>query len=122
SDLECIFLSHGHHDHTAATVEIIRLAGGGVKVISHPHLFLHRFYVDRKGRRRRGGVPEEEGIAEIEAAGGEILQNSKPIEILPGIWTTGQIPRITDFEEVGKSSSGDERIIVLEEEKIIFNV
>ena len=55
SDLECIFLSHGHHDHTAATVEIIRLAGGGVKVISHPHLFSKRFYVDRTGRRRRAG-------------------------------------------------------------------
>ncbi len=113
TDLEVIFLSHGHGDHTAATVEIINLAGGGVKVITHPHLFLQRFYIDKNGKRRRGGVPRGEGISEIEAAGGEIIQSADPVEILPGLWTTGQIPRITSFEEVGKSLSGGERLIVV---------
>lgn len=118
SDLEYIFLSHGHGDHTAATVEIIKLAGGGMKVVSHPYLFLPRFYIDKTGRKRRGGIPEGEGIAEIEAAGGEIIQSAKPFEILPGLWTTGQVPRVTDFEVVGRSTGGSRRTIVVEGESI----
>ncbi len=36
SDVEAIVLSHGHGDHTAATVEVINKTGG-VKVYGHPH-------------------------------------------------------------------------------------
>src|SRR3990170_6833427 len=35
--LECIVLSHGHFDHTSATVEIIRKAKNKVKVFAHPN-------------------------------------------------------------------------------------
>ena len=118
SDLECVFLSHGHGDHTAATVEVLKLAGGGVKVVAHPHLFLPRFYIDRDGRRRRGGIPEGEGIAEIEAAGGEIVQSAEPLEVVPGLWTTGEIPRVTDFEAVGRSLGGGRRVIIVEGEEV----
>ncbi|MFB0543467.1 MAG: MBL fold metallo-hydrolase, partial [Candidatus Bathyarchaeia archaeon] len=118
SDLEYIFLSHGHGDHTAATAEILKLAGGGVKVVSHPYLFLPRFYIDRTGRRRPGGIPEGERIEEIETAGGEIIQSAEPLEILPGLWTTGQIPRTTDFEVVGRSTGGSRRVIIVEDEGI----
>jgi 7,8-dihydropterin-6-yl-methyl-4-(beta-D-ribofuranosyl)aminobenzene 5'-phosphate synthase len=118
SDLECIFLSHGHGDHTAATVEIIKLANRDVKVVSHPNLFLQRLYINRTGRRRRGGVPKGEGIAEIEAAGGKIIQSAEPFEIIPGLWTTGQIPRATDFEAVENGSGGSRSMIVVEGELI----
>lgn len=67
-DIECVVLSHGHGDHTSSTVEIVS-STGGVKVYAHPHLFLPRFYIDRQGRRERGGVPEDEGLDKIEQAG-----------------------------------------------------
>ena len=38
-DLDCIVLSHGHLDHTAATVEIVK-ATGNTKIYAHPHTFL----------------------------------------------------------------------------------
>ena len=44
SDVDCVVLSHGHHDHTAATVEVVEAAGGGVKVYAHPYTFLQRFF------------------------------------------------------------------------------
>jgi len=118
SDLELIFLSHGHLDHTATTVEIIKLAGGGVKVVSHPYVFLQRFHIDKKGKRTALGVPEGEGEAEIESAGGEILQSKEPLEILPGLWTTGQVPRKMDFEVPLPPSPRERLEIVVEGEPI----
>ena len=108
-DLDCIVLSHGHLDHTATTVEIVKSAGG-TKVYAHPHTFLPRHHVNKKGKRRRIGVPEREGIAEIEKAGGKVILTTKPTEILPGLWTTGQIPRTT-FENVMTLAKGNRLVI-----------
>ena len=113
SDVDCIVLSHGHGDHTVATVEMVETAGG-VKIYAHPHVFLPRFYVDRLGKRSRGGVPKGEGIAEIERVGGEVVLTSEPREVVPGIWTTGQIRRVAPFERVSPPSGGGRRVIVVD--------
>ncbi len=117
SDVDCIVLSHGHGDHTVATVEVVEMAGG-VKVYAHPHLFQPRFYVDRYGKRTKGGVPEGENIGEIEAAGGDVVLTAEPHEIVPGVWTTGQIPRVTSFERVSPPLGGGRRIIIVDGEEV----
>jgi len=97
-NIDAVVLSHGHLDHTAATVEVVE-AAGGTKVYGHPHTFIQRF-VKRKGKRGDNiGVPKGQGIAEIEKAGGEVMLYTKPAEVVPGLWTTGQIERKT-FETV----------------------
>jgi 7,8-dihydropterin-6-yl-methyl-4-(beta-D-ribofuranosyl)aminobenzene 5'-phosphate synthase len=117
TDVDCIIISHGHGDHTAANVEIVE-ASGGVKVYGHPHTFLPRFYEDKKGKRTRGGPPKGEGIEEIEVAGGEVILSSKPEEVVPGLWTTGQMERNSDFEVVSaRSPGGGKRIIVVDGEE-----
>ena len=110
-DLDCVVLSHGHGDHTAATVELVKMAGG-LRVYAHPHAFLPRFTIDREGRRRRGGTPKGEGIEDIESAGGEVVLSTKPVEVVSGLWTTGQIPRVTPFEEISPPFNGGKRLIV----------
>jgi 7,8-dihydropterin-6-yl-methyl-4-(beta-D-ribofuranosyl)aminobenzene 5'-phosphate synthase len=85
-----------------------------VKVVVHPHLFLPRFSVDKTGKRRSSGVPKGEGQAEIEAAGGEIVHSAGPLEIIPGLWTTGQIARVTGFEEITAPLDGGKREIVVD--------
>ena len=117
SDVECVVISHGHSDHTAATVEVTK-AAGGLKVYAHPHTFQPRFYEDKKGKRRRHGVPKEEGVKEIEGAGGEVLLTTDPTEIVPGVWTTGQIPRVTQFEQAMPRSGKERRIIIIDGEEI----
>jgi len=97
-DVDAVVLSHGHLDHTAATVDVVR-AAGGVKVYGHPHTFIRRF-IKRRGKRRSNvGVPRGQGIAEIERAGGEVVLSTGPAEVVPGLWTTGEIERKT-FETV----------------------
>ena len=117
-DVDCVVISHGHGDHTAATVEVVE-AAGGVKVYGHPHTFLPRFYEDREGKRRPGGPPEGEGLAEIEAAGGEVVLSAVPVEVVSGLWTTGQVERVTPFERISPPvGAGGRRIIVVDGEEV----
>jgi len=117
SDVDCVVLSHGHLDHTSATAEIVNKAGD-VKVYAHPHTFLPRFHKDKAGKRRQLGVPKGEGIAEIEKAGGRVLLTSKPTEIVPGVWTTGQIERTTSFESALPLSETEKLIILVNGKEI----
>jgi 7,8-dihydropterin-6-yl-methyl-4-(beta-D-ribofuranosyl)aminobenzene 5'-phosphate synthase len=95
--VDCIVLSHGHHDHTGAIVESVRSAGE-VKVYTHPHVFLPRVFIDADGKRREIGVPKKQDREEVEAAGGEVVFSRKAVEVIPGLWTTGEIPR-KSFED-----------------------
>jgi 7,8-dihydropterin-6-yl-methyl-4-(beta-D-ribofuranosyl)aminobenzene 5'-phosphate synthase len=115
-DLDAIVLSHGHSDHTVATVEAVEMTGG-CKVYAHPHCFMPRYYESREGKRTPGGVPEKENIPDIEAAGGEVILTADPVEVVPGLWTTGQIPRVTDFEKISRPLDGGRRIIVVDGEE-----
>ena len=117
SDVEGVVLSHGHGDHTAATVEVVS-AAGGIKVYIHPYTFLPRFYINKRGKRRWAGPPEGERIAEIEAAGGEIVTSADPVEVVPGLWTTGQVERVTDFERISPPTDGGRRVIVVNGEDV----
>lgn len=117
SDVDCVVISHGHGDHSAATVEVVE-AAGGTKVYGHPHTFLPRVYLDREGKRHRGGPPEGEGASDIEAAGGELFLSEEPVEVVPGLWTTGQVERATPFERVSPPIGGARRIIVVDGEEV----
>jgi 7,8-dihydropterin-6-yl-methyl-4-(beta-D-ribofuranosyl)aminobenzene 5'-phosphate synthase len=117
SDVDCVVLSHGHLDHTATTVELVK-AAGGVKVYAHPHTFLPRFYQDKTGKRQQLGVPKRERKEEIERAGGNVLLSTAPTEVVPGVWTTGQIKRATSFERV-LALSGEEKLIIIVDGKKI---
>ena len=96
--IDAVVLSHGHWDHTSATVDVVK-ASGGVRVYAHPSAFQLVFRVDEKGERRKISVPDGQGIIEIEAAGGEVILSREPIEVAPGVWATGEVPR-TGFETV----------------------
>jgi len=98
SPLECIILSHGHHDHTSATVELIKKAKRKVKVIAHPNAFLPKFKIE-KGKRRYHGVPRGERKPDILKAGGQVVETTHPIEIIPGVLTSGEIKRVVPFEK-----------------------
>jgi 7,8-dihydropterin-6-yl-methyl-4-(beta-D-ribofuranosyl)aminobenzene 5'-phosphate synthase len=116
TDLDAIVLSHGHSDHTVGTVEAVRVANG-CPVYAHPHCFLPRYYELNDGRRVKGGVPEGEGIAEIEKANGNVILSRDPVEVVPGLWTTGQVPRVTGFENIPPSTDGGKRIVVVNGEE-----
>jgi len=109
-------LSHGHGDHTVATVEAVEMTGG-CPVYAHPHCFLPRYYETKEGRRIKGGVPEGQGVLDIEKVGGKVVLTDKPVEVVPGLWTTGEVSRVNDFEKVSQPMDGGKRIVVVDGEE-----
>jgi 7,8-dihydropterin-6-yl-methyl-4-(beta-D-ribofuranosyl)aminobenzene 5'-phosphate synthase len=97
--LESIVLSHGHYDHTSATVEIAKKARGKVKVYAHPNAFQPKYKI-KKGKKEPHGMPKGEGRIEIEKTGAKIVETVFPTEIIPGMMASGEIPRITSFEKL----------------------
>jgi 7,8-dihydropterin-6-yl-methyl-4-(beta-D-ribofuranosyl)aminobenzene 5'-phosphate synthase len=116
-DVDCVLLSHGHYDHTVATVEVVK-AAGGVKVYAHPHTFLPRFHVDKAGKRRQIGVPRGERMNDVERVGGDVVLSAERVEVVPGLWTTGQIARVTLFERPLPLSKGEKLTIVIDGEEV----
>ena len=119
SRLDCLVLSHCHPDHTGAIVESVRSANG-TKVHAHPHMFLPRIFIDARGKRREVGVPEKQNRESVEAAGGEILFSRKPVEVAPGLWTTGEIPR-DSFEDL-PLGKGERLVIKVDGREVPDNI
>ncbi|RUM89690.1 MAG: MBL fold metallo-hydrolase [Thermodesulfatator sp.] len=93
-EIDSIVLSHGHYDHTSGLPGVVQLRGP-VPVFAHPDIFLERYW-------SRGQVRRHIGIrftrAWLEALGCKFEFRSGFSEIYPGVFITGQVPRVTDFE------------------------
>ncbi|MGO0123257.1 MBL fold metallo-hydrolase [Desulfothermobacter acidiphilus] len=104
SAAEAVVLSHGHYDHTGGLRAALERIGRRSPVYAHPDVFSsHRVSspVDRYI-----GIPYRR--EELEAAGAEFHWVREPLELFPGLWLSGEVPRRTDFER------GDERMYVLQ--------
>ena len=105
-DVDTVVLSHGHHDHAGGLAEFLRNRNRPVPVIAHPGIFSDRYSV--KGDvRRYAGIPFSQ--AALTSMGAEWLFTDKPVEVCPGLWFSGQIPRQTDYEQ------GDGNLVVFNE-------
>lgn len=85
ANLDAIILSHSHYDHTGGLREALDHARN-VRLIAHPAVFKERF--SRDGEKTRSiGMPFSRtwlaNVAQLELV-------AEPIEILPGVWTTGE--------------------------------
>jgi 7,8-dihydropterin-6-yl-methyl-4-(beta-D-ribofuranosyl)aminobenzene 5'-phosphate synthase len=100
SMIDVIVLSHCHWDHTQGLVEILKAIGKkDLPVIAHPDIFRLNFAVDPY--LRYAGVMNSNSKEKIKENGGTLYLTSDPLQIMPGLITTGEIKRQTDFEEVG---------------------
>jgi 7,8-dihydropterin-6-yl-methyl-4-(beta-D-ribofuranosyl)aminobenzene 5'-phosphate synthase len=98
-------LSHGHFDHWMGAVSILkqnqsRIAGGTP------------FYVGEEAFARRyslrPGTTEAMDIGQlkkedIEALGLKVVEVKHPVQIIPGVYFTGNIERVTTYEKVPPS-------------------
>lgn len=100
SSVDAVVLTHCHYDHTQGLVKILKEIGKkDIPVIAHPDIFRLNFITDPY--LRHVGVVDEDKQANIEASGGILYLTRDPLEIMPGLITTGEVERTTDFEEVG---------------------
>jgi 7,8-dihydropterin-6-yl-methyl-4-(beta-D-ribofuranosyl)aminobenzene 5'-phosphate synthase len=106
-DLEAVVLSHGHYDHTGGLAAVCRQSPAA-------RLFLNaaamgpKFGVNPDGSARDIGMPEESKKA-LADAGKKLILTPACQEVVEGLFVTGEIPRQTDFEDVGGKFFLDER-------------
>ncbi|MCB9450536.1 MAG: MBL fold metallo-hydrolase [Anaerolineaceae bacterium] len=99
AQIDALALSHAHYDHTGGLPEILQHTRPGVPLYAHADLFRERF-------SKHGDAFESIGLrvarADLEAHS-ELRLSTGPVELLPGVWTTGEITDRTSFE--GRSAS-----------------
>jgi 7,8-dihydropterin-6-yl-methyl-4-(beta-D-ribofuranosyl)aminobenzene 5'-phosphate synthase len=104
SSIDAVVLTHCHYDHTQGLARVLRKIGKkDIPVIGHPDIFRLNFITNPY--LRPVGVMDGDRQADIENSGGSLSLTKNPLEIMPGLFTTGEVERTTDFEEVGISLS-----------------
>jgi 7,8-dihydropterin-6-yl-methyl-4-(beta-D-ribofuranosyl)aminobenzene 5'-phosphate synthase len=91
-----IVLSHGHYDHTGGLAGVLAETGAR-PVFAHPSAFAPK-YSKKTGKLRSIGVPAN--LDTLQGAGMQLRTCPAPVEVAPGVLTTGPIPRVTGFEQV----------------------
>ena len=84
--INALAISHAHYDHTGGLLALLEQVAG-IPLYSHPDLFRERFS-RREGSLKSVGL----SLAKEELEQRLMLQlSAEPTEILPGVWTTGEI-------------------------------
>ncbi len=98
-DTDAVVLSHGHFDHTGGLAEALRTKSP-VPVYAHPAALESKFMVHSQGKSRDIGIPFPAKRAVREHAE-RLVETREPTSVAPGLFVTGPVPRITDFETTG---------------------
>ena len=94
-----VVVSHGHYDHTGGLPEALktnRLA----TVYVHPAAFADKFARNRDGTSRKIGLADATQ-AVLRSLHGRLVFTEHPTRVADRLTVTGQVPRLTDFEDVG---------------------
>ena len=124
SRIDKIVLSHGHFDHTGGLRQILRKVRREVEIIAHPDIWAVK-YARRKGQADRYiGIPFQR--EELESLGANFNLTAKPTQITDRIMTTGEIPMVTEFEQIEpylliKEDTGFQPDKLLDDQALIIN-
>jgi 7,8-dihydropterin-6-yl-methyl-4-(beta-D-ribofuranosyl)aminobenzene 5'-phosphate synthase len=103
SNVEEVFISHNHLDHTAGLITLRReYSKTNPKALSKAHVAKGIFIPRLSGGRRSNAMIGFR--TEYEALGGTFVVHDQATELYPGIWLTGPVPR--KYPERNWSGSG----------------
>jgi 7,8-dihydropterin-6-yl-methyl-4-(beta-D-ribofuranosyl)aminobenzene 5'-phosphate synthase len=87
-------ISHAHYDHTGGLERFLMLARTGLPLFANPTLFQERFSIKGGQSRSIGlGLSHAQLLQSI-----DLRLSAEPVEILPGVWTTGEITGRSELE------------------------
>lgn len=96
-EIEKIVISHAHPDHYGGLMNVLGQRKADTPVIVHPDAFLKKVLRDEQGEitlQVNAGFERER----FESEGAQIIDAREPVELSQGVFATGGIPRIHDFE------------------------
>lgn len=92
--IDALALSHAHYDHTGGLEALLQLSQPGMPVYAHPDIFCARYSVKDGQARSIGLHMSQSALAQRTT----LNLSTEPCQILPGVWTTGEITPRTEFE------------------------
>ena len=108
ASVDAIVLSHGHYDHTGGLSQAVTAAPKAT-VFAHPGAFGRKYARGGDGSARYLGIPSLDEN-HIRQKAGRLVWTNRVAKICDGMFVTGEIPRITDFEDVGGPFFLDEEL------------
>tara|TARA_Y100000780_G_C13689603_1_gene418988 strand:+ start:408 stop:1259 length:852 start_codon:yes stop_codon:yes gene_type:complete len=96
NSIDAIVLSHGHKDHFAGLVTVLKRIKRNIPLILHTDAFLKRFLLFPNGEKMKYPVLNED---ELTKNGADVKSIKEPYIIGDSILVTGEITRKTDFEK-----------------------
>jgi 7,8-dihydropterin-6-yl-methyl-4-(beta-D-ribofuranosyl)aminobenzene 5'-phosphate synthase len=121
--IDKIVLSHGHYDHTGGLRRVLHRMKKEIEIIAHPDIWQVK-YATRKDEKRYIGIPFHRQT--LESLGAHFNLSKKPVRITDDIITTGEIPMVTDYEEIEpylvvKEKDGFKPDKLLDDQALIIN-
>jgi 7,8-dihydropterin-6-yl-methyl-4-(beta-D-ribofuranosyl)aminobenzene 5'-phosphate synthase len=104
--VDAIVLSHGHYDHIGGLISVLK-AAKRPKIYAHPNAFTAKYSRSEGGPCRDAGMLFQDK-GKIALLTNEPIWTNKPTKICQGLFVTGEIPRVTGFENPSTSFFIDE--------------
>jgi len=93
SDVEEVILTHNHDDHVGGLLTLRReFMKRNPKALSVAHVGKGIFY-SRPEKDGKEGNPMIALRGEYESTGGKFVEHDQPVELFPGAWLSGPVPR-----------------------------
>ncbi len=120
-----IVLSHGHIDHTGGLRDVLKHMKSETPIIAHPDVLDAKYSGRYEENRRYIGIPPWSG--ELQKLGAKFVLNRQSVKLAENIVTTGEVPLLTDFEQVDpnrfyvKADSQWHDDLLLDDQAIVIN-
>ena len=98
SKVDKIVISHGHFDQTGGLQQVLRQMRKEVEIIAHPDMWAAKYARRQEEVKNYIGIPFQR--QELESLGARFNLTKEPTKITESITTTGEVPMVTDFEQI----------------------
>jgi 7,8-dihydropterin-6-yl-methyl-4-(beta-D-ribofuranosyl)aminobenzene 5'-phosphate synthase len=98
---DAFVLSHGHFDHGGGVRELVD-AAPFARLVLHPGALVPRWSLHKNGKVDPIGLPDR-SLAALRAVSERSIWALAPLEVAPGVWASGPVPRRHALEEAERT-------------------